>query len=86
MQLIFIGVIVILNLHACDAGSIINDTGKLPLFYKMGVYRMLNFEEEIKKFHPSLEIDDAEDAIYNSNVSDITDIMVEMLNELREAK
>lgn len=47
---------------------------------------MLNFEEEVKKFHPSLEIDDAEDAIYNSNVSDITDIMVEMLNELRETK
>ena len=45
---------------------------------------MLNFEEEIKKFHPSLEIDDAEDAIYNSNISDITDIMVEMLNDLRQ--
>ena len=47
---------------------------------------MLNFEEEIKKFHPSLEIEDAEDAIYNSNMSDITDIMVEMLNDLRETR
>lgn len=47
---------------------------------------MLNFEEEVKKFHPSLEIDDAEDAIYNSHVSDITDILVEMLNEIRGAK
>jgi len=26
---------------------------------------MINFEEEIKKFHPSLEIEEAEDAIYN---------------------
>ncbi len=25
---------------------------------------MINFEEELKKFHPSLEIEDAEDAIY----------------------
>ena len=32
---------------------------------------MINFEEEIKKFHPSLEIEEAEDAIYNNNISDI---------------
>ena len=25
---------------------------------------MINFDEELKKFHPSLEIDDTEDAIY----------------------
>lgn len=44
---------------------------------------MINFDEEIKKFHPSVEIDDAEDAIYNSNVKDITDIMIEMINEVK---
>ncbi len=43
---------------------------------------MINFEEELKKFHPSLEIEEAEDTIYNSNISDITDIMSEMVNEL----
>lgn len=37
---------------------------------------MINFDEEIKKFHPSLEIEEAEDAIYNNDVSDITDIMI----------
>jgi len=37
---------------------------------------MINFEEEIKKFHPSLEIEEAEDAIYNNNISDITDVMI----------
>lgn len=47
---------------------------------------MLNFEEEIKKFHPSLEIDDAEDAIYNSNMADITDIMVQMINDIRDVR
>ena len=28
---------------------------------------MINFEEELKKFHPSLEIDEAEDVIINYN-------------------
>ncbi len=42
---------------------------------------MINFEEELKKFHPSLEIDEAEDVIYNNNnMSDMTDIIIELLN------
>ena len=34
---------------------------------------MINFDEEIQKFQPSLEVEDAEDAIYNNDVPDITD-------------
>ena len=26
---------------------------------------MINFEEELRKFHPSLEVEDAEEAIYS---------------------
>ena len=44
---------------------------------------MINFDEEIKKFHPSLEIEEAEDAIYNNNISDITDVIIQMINELK---
>ena len=44
---------------------------------------MINFEDEIKKFHPSLEIEEAEDAIYNNNISDITDVMIQMINKLK---
>ena len=44
---------------------------------------MINFDEEIKKFHPSLEIEEAEDAIYNNKISDITDVMIQMINELK---
>ena len=44
---------------------------------------MINFDEEIKKFHPSLEIEEAEDAIYNNNISDITDVMIQVINELK---
>lgn len=46
---------------------------------------MINFEEEIKKFHPSLEIDEAEDAIYNNNITDMTDILLDMLKETEES-
>ncbi len=45
---------------------------------------MINFEEEIKKFHPSLEVDEAEDAIYNNNTTDLTDILLEMMKETKE--
>ena len=47
---------------------------------------MINFEEEITKFHPSLEIEEAEDAIYNNNISDITDVMIQMVEELKGDK
>ena len=47
---------------------------------------MINFEEEIKKFYPSLEEDEAEDAIYNNNVTDLTDILLEMMKETKENK
>ena len=47
---------------------------------------MINFDEEIKKFHPSLEVDEAEDEIYNNNITDLTDIMVEIMKEAKEKK
>jgi len=40
---------------------------------------MINFDEEIKKFQPSLEVEDAEDAIYNNDVPDITELMTQIL-------
>lgn len=42
---------------------------------------MLNFEEELKKFQPSLEVEEAEDAIYNRDLTDMTDILLEMMKE-----
>lgn len=40
---------------------------------------MINFEEELKKFHPSLEIEDAEDAIHSQDLTDVADILINML-------
>ena len=45
---------------------------------------MINFEEELKKFHPSLEIEDAEEAIYNQDLTDMADVLVKMLKEIKE--
>ncbi len=42
---------------------------------------MIDFEEELKKFQPSLEVEEAEDAIYNRDLSDMTDILLEMMRE-----
>lgn len=47
---------------------------------------MINFEEELKKFHPSLEIGQAEDAIYNQDLTDMADLMVNMVKETKEAE
>ena len=45
---------------------------------------MLDFGEEVKKFRPSLEIDQVEDDGYNNNLTDVTDLLDEMLKEIRE--
>ena len=45
---------------------------------------MINFEEELKKFHPSLEVEDAEEAIYNQDLTDMADLLVKMIKEAEE--
>ena len=42
---------------------------------------MINFEEELKKFHPSLEVEDAEEAIYNQDLTDMADVLVRMIED-----
>ncbi len=47
---------------------------------------MIDFEEELKKFKPSLEVEEAEDAIYDRDLTDMTDIMQEILREARQQR
>lgn len=47
---------------------------------------MINFEEELKKFHPSLEIEEAEDAIYNQDLTDMADLLVSLVREDKVAE
>lgn len=45
---------------------------------------MINFEEELKNFKPSLEVEEAEQAIYNHELVDMTDMMQEMIREFKQ--
>lgn len=45
---------------------------------------MINFDEEIAKFQPSPEIEQAEDLINNNDLTDITDILKEVLKENKD--
>ena len=54
----------------------------LFFFEKRGIeIIMINFEEELKNFQPSLEVEEAESAIYNHDLTDVTDIIAELLRE-----
>ena len=47
---------------------------------------MINFEEELKKFQPSLEVEEAEEAIYSRDLTDLTDILQEMMKEVQRGR
>lgn len=44
---------------------------------------MIDFEEELKKFHPSLEVEQVEDNVYQNKPKDVTDLLQEMLREMK---
>ena len=47
---------------------------------------MINFEKELKNFEPSLEVEEAETAIYNHDLTDMTDILKEMMQEVKQSR
>lgn len=47
---------------------------------------MIDFEEELSKFKPSLEVEEAEEAIYDRDLTDMTDIMQEIIKEARQQR
>ena len=44
---------------------------------------MIDFDEELKRFSPILEVSQAEEDIYNNDLKDITDIVLQMTEDLR---
>lgn len=46
---------------------------------------MINFEEELERFQPSLEVEQAEDVIYKNDLTDATDIIKEILKEKKKS-
>lgn len=47
---------------------------------------MLNFEEELEKFQPSLEIDQAEEAVMKNDLSDISDLLEQTIDGIRDKR
>ena len=45
---------------------------------------MIDFEEEIQRFKPSLEVEAVSDAIKKSDLTDMADIMMEIMKEIKE--
>ncbi len=45
---------------------------------------MINFEKELKNYEPSLEVKDAESAIYNHDLTDVADMITTILRDVRE--
>lgn len=39
---------------------------------------MIDFEKELEKFEPALELEDVEDSIKSKDLTDMTDILVKM--------
>ncbi|MCR5452906.1 MAG: hypothetical protein K6F00_09785 [Lachnospiraceae bacterium] len=44
---------------------------------------MIDFEKELEKFQPSMEVKEAEDVIKNKDLTDMIDILREMIKEGR---
>lgn len=47
---------------------------------------MLNYEEELAKFQPSLEIDQAEEAIMNNDLTDLSDLLEQVVSAKKERR
>ena len=44
---------------------------------------MIVFEDELKKFHPSLEVEQVEENVYKNKPKDMADLLDEMLKEMK---
>lgn len=45
---------------------------------------MINFEKELDSFKPSLEVEAVSDTIVRSDLTDMADIMLEIMKELKD--
>ena len=44
---------------------------------------MINFEEELERFQPSPDVEKVEDVVNNNNLTDVTDIVKELIQEVK---
>ena len=44
---------------------------------------MINFEEELEKYEPSPDVEQVVDVVHNNNLTDVTDIVRELIADAR---
>ena len=42
---------------------------------------MLDYEKELKNFKPSLEVEEIEEAVYQEDMSDLTDLLKQVMDQ-----
>ena len=47
---------------------------------------MIDFEKELEKFKPSLEVEQIEENVYRNKPKDITDLLQEMMKEMKGSR
>ena len=47
---------------------------------------MLNYEEDIRKFKTRLEVEDIEDAVYEEDLTDMQDLLKEVMEKKKKKK
>lgn len=53
----------------------------MPRAYFYREERMINFKDEIQRFKPSLEVGDIEKAIQKADLTDMSDIMMQLIKD-----
>lgn len=54
---------------------------RIPMCGNGGI--MINFEEELKKYEPSPDVEQVETLVNANNLSDVTDIVKELITDAR---
>jgi len=47
---------------------------------------MINFKEELRRFKPSMDVDEIEDAIMKMDLTDMNDIMFQMMEKVSNTR
>lgn len=58
-----------------------SECDKISCCFFRKVLNMINFKDEINRFKPSLEVGDIEKAIAKSDLTDMSDIMMQLIKE-----
>ena len=45
---------------------------------------MLDYDEELKKFKPSLEVEDIEEAVYKDDLTDVKDLLKQVMDQTKQ--